>query len=230
MPSLWAHFLAVWRLLPSPQSQVLPSLQHLLGMGRAGHNPGRIPSLPAPWSMAVHLVSSRAVVWQLVHGCSHPSGRHGVVHSALAREEGCCLGEVRRGWRGSGTPALPSLLVLLWFSSSVLGFDRVSLSLHISPSLLPILGCVYRSARAASKREPPWAAARRDVPTPTTTRVPSTQVRLATEMGHRVVASLTQLNVGSLAPGLGVGLLLARVVMPTVPVALAGATSLSGLI
>lgn len=36
--------------------------------------------------------------------------------------------------------------------------------------------CVFRSARAASKRGPRWAAARRGVPTPTTTRVPSTQV------------------------------------------------------
>lgn len=36
--------------------------------------------------------------------------------------------------------------------------------------------CVFRSARAASKRGPRWAAARRGVPTPTTTHVPSTQV------------------------------------------------------
>lgn len=210
--------MAFWRLLLSPQSQMLPSLQHLLGMGQAGHDPRHVPSPPAPWRMAVSSVSSRGVVWQLVHGYRQPRDRHGV----LAREEGCCLGEARRGWRGSGTPTLPSLLGLSWFSPSLLGFDRVSLSLHISPSLLRIPGCVYRSAPAASKREPPWAAARRGVPIPTTTRVPSTQVSPATGMGH----SLTQLNVGPVSLWLP-GLL--RVVMPTVPAALAGVTSLSGL-
>lgn len=145
----------------------------------------------------------------LMCGCRQPSDRHGVVYSVLAREEGCCLGQARRAWRGSGTPALPSLLGPSWFSSSVLGFDRVSLSLHISPSLLRIPGCVYRSARAASKREPPWAAARRGVPTPTTTRVPSTQVSLATGMGHGVLGTLTQLNVGPVAPELELGSCLA---------------------
>lgn len=141
----------------------------------------------------------------LMRGCRQPSDRHGVVHSVLAWEEGCWLGQARRAWRGSGTPTLPSLLGPSWFSSSVLGFDRVSLSLHISPSLLRIPGCVYRSARAASKREPPWAAARRGVPTPTTMRVPSTQVSLATGMGHGVLGTLTQLNVGPVAPELEVG-------------------------
>lgn len=190
LPSLCARFVALWRLLLSPQSQVLPIPQHPLGMGQARHDPRHIPSPPAPWSMAVGSVSSKGVVWQLVHGCSQPSDRHGVVHSALARDEGCCLGEARRGWRGSGTPVLPLLLGLSWFSSSVLGFDRVSLSLHISPSLLRIPGCVYRSAPAASKREPPWAAARRGVPTPTTTRVPLTQVSPVMGMGHGVVGIL----------------------------------------
>lgn len=68
-PSLCAHFMAVWRLLPSPQSQVLPSLRHLLGTGQVGHNPGHVPSPPAPWSMAVGSVSSRGVVWQVETSC-----------------------------------------------------------------------------------------------------------------------------------------------------------------
>lgn len=174
------------------------------GAGRAQPRACPFPSCPMEYGCGLGVIQGSGMAGRnLVHGCKQASDRHGVVHSVLAQEEGCCLGEARRGWRGSGTPVLPSLLGLSWFSSSVLGFDRVSLSLHISPSLLRIPGCVYRSARAASKQEPPWAAARRGVPTPTTTRVPSTQVSPATGMGLGVLGTLTHLSVGPTAPGSG---------------------------
>lgn len=167
-----------------------PSRQCLLEMGQQPR-PCPLTSCPMEHGCGLSVIQGSGMAGRnLVHGCRQPSDRNGVVRSALAREEACCLGEARRGWRESGTPALPSLLGLLWFSSSALGSDRVSLSLHISPSLLRIPGCVYRSARAASKQEPPWAAARRGVPTPTTTRVPSTQVSSATGMGHGVLGTL----------------------------------------
>lgn len=46
-----------------------PSLQHLPRTGQVGHNPGHIPSPPAPWSMSVGSVSSRGVVWQVETSC-----------------------------------------------------------------------------------------------------------------------------------------------------------------
>lgn len=91
--------------------------------------------------------------------------------AARALEGGRCQGATRGSSRDTGgrcglVPSAP-------------GSDEVSLSL--SASLPP--RCVLRSARAASKREPRWAAARRGVPTPTTTRVPSTQVSPTAGMG-----------------------------------------------
>lgn len=182
----WGHGVFV----PSRQSPPASPLLEDLGLDRSNPSSpwsihGLPPSPPVP-------ATGTGQEWG-PPGFSTPAApepRHGHVpsppaHSLLsafstqkraAALHGRWREDAARGQLGAaaGTPG-----TVAGFVPSAPGSDEVSLSL--SASLPP--RCVLRSARAASKREPRWAAARRGVPTPTTTRVPSTQVSPAAGIG-----------------------------------------------
>lgn len=112
-----------------------PSRQCLLGMGQARHNPGHVPSPPAPWSTAVGSVSSRGVVWQVETSCmaadSQVTGTvwfavrwHGRKHVAWERQGGAgenrghprcprcwgCCGSLLLRWALTGSLCLSTSL------------------------------------------------------------------------------------------------------------------------
>lgn len=112
-----------------------PSHQCLLGMGQARHNSGHVPSLPAPWSTAVGSVSSRGVVWQVEISCmaadSQVTGTvwfavrwHGRKHVAWERQGGAgenwghprcprswgCCGSLLLHWALTGSLCLSTSL------------------------------------------------------------------------------------------------------------------------
>lgn len=118
-----------------------------LGRTLLGHCHGDMGSAPEPW-----------------HG-HVPSPAHSLLSAfstqkRVAAAGGAVHGRWREGAAGGATRG----------QRGPFGALTRSLCLSLPPR------CVFRSARAASKRGPRWAAARRGVPTPTTTRVPSTQV------------------------------------------------------
>lgn len=162
-PGVRAHGMAVWRLLPSP-------CPHRGGPGApipaapAGDGEHRGPPPPLPpshvWPRPCPFTfcpvedgcglgavqGSGTAGRNLVRGCRRPSERHGVARGVPAREEGCCPAR----W-GGGSVGLERLRDAGAFSlrpgpsrcfAPALGSDGVSLSLHISPSLLRIPGCV----------------------------------------------------------------------------------------
>lgn len=160
-PGVRAHGMAVWRLLPSPGPRRGAGCSHPCGTRWGWGTPWSSTTAatePCPaQAVSLHLLprggwlrvrcrpGSGTAGRNLVCGCRRPSERHGVACGVPAREEGCCPA------RGEGSVGLERRRDAGAFSlrpgpsrcfAPALGSDGVSLSLHISPSLLRIPGCV----------------------------------------------------------------------------------------